>query len=354
MSAERIGWVACAAILIGIGAVAFQEFRRAEAPAASQEGAGEAGTSGEPELVPWDGKARAGNPSAPSHRQSPAKAENDGRVARIKEAVAKYKRDRKFRYVGLPALVLNSKKYKGNRIATVGTPHFINVNAPVPHFTIVDGHGAFASLPVNISGFSLREKKRLMQLTHANMALGVFGTLRKKENYYIKASGIEELGKFPYDSEGYTSISEILGHPLSRNKKDKESIRAQLKSAAHRLRRDRRYRYAEIADIILSPASYRGQRVAALGVPYNVKATESHSHFTLSDTWRTSNKIQVLMSDLPSASKELMFKAAFPPTVIALKAKMRRSAQGAYFLNAEHVEVVSRAKGSVSGLLADR
>jgi hypothetical protein len=270
---------------------------------------------------------------------------------RFRAVVARYKKNRKYPYAPLTRLALEPERYLNKRVSTLGTPWGIQMKAAKPHFTLGDGHGVSARLPVDASRFTSDQKKSLMMLNNGRRVLGLFGTLSRASdgNYFISAAAFEVLEVETH--QGGVTISEVLSHPLYDLDKDKETQITRIQAAAAKLKRGRRHPYIDLVDLIIAPRRYRNRRIAVLGVPMNFIAGEKGTHFKIADTWASRDGIDVLASDLPREQQESLFTLSFPPVTVALKGTVVYKRGQAAYLRAENVEPVAWAQDSVQAMV---
>ncbi|MBI3297840.1 MAG: hypothetical protein HYZ75_06740 [Elusimicrobia bacterium] len=254
----------------------------------------------------------------------------------VLQALSRFTKSEGGRFADLPMLVLQGKSLVGKEVVTAGAPFFINLHGSRPNLTLGDHFGSGARMAVSIAGLSETQRKEVLRSDNLNNTLAaVKGRLAvtPKGERYLEASSYVRLGELPTS----VAFSQVVRQRLPLEPTDAPAVRGLIDAARERLKRERGHRYVPLEDLILAPSRYKGQDVSTLAIADQPVATEKEAFFSAQNYWGSRSTIQVLLSRLPSEAQMDVFRTAFPPAVFAIKAQVRTTSQGAYFLEAAKV-----------------
>ena len=242
----------------------------------------------------------------------------------------------------------------GRRLAVLAIPTSVNVAAEKASCDLRDG-SAGPRLLASLSGLSLAKRRVLLSAAADREHMMFFvGSLRKlKGSRYLDVEDFFDAGAVPRWTlpETYSVLNSSV--PLrwigEERRADSERTAAVL--------RDKRWPYVPRKDVLADPGRRLDRPLTTLGFPdlYHCSAEGRSPACAFQETWFGIGVpfIEVLLSKLPRSEFEGVFRGRRFGAGFAVRGRVRRAANGAFYLEADSMEPVAAAT-SIEGLLNPR
>ncbi|MBI3297834.1 MAG: hypothetical protein HYZ75_06710 [Elusimicrobia bacterium] len=314
------------------------------------------------ELAPWTpvARPRAAAPTPPPPTaaavalkpMSVAKAEMD----RITERRAGWteslnlRREQLLRDVGryvsasspladVPTILLAADRLAGKEVVTAGQLYAMEFGGSRPNFLLGDC-GAGPNLPVSLAKLPKGVLKEVLKLDGiGGWVVLVRGrvALTDKRRPYLEASVVESVG----DMVQNPTISRFLQKPF-KEELDVASAKDLLRRNAAALARQGGRTYVRIQALVADPAAYTGRPISTIGVSNDMKLADGRLVLSFGDSYANQNRLDVLAAGLPLETKVELLRHFSPTPVIAVQGVVRRTAQGAFYLEAAGAQVLRK------------
>ncbi|MBI3297833.1 MAG: hypothetical protein HYZ75_06705 [Elusimicrobia bacterium] len=244
-------------------------------------------------------------------------------------------------FVDLPTLLLSGARLKGRKVWTGGYPTDIVYDGSRPRFILHDAIHAGDEFPVAMGAVDGAARSAVENPggDRAALALGMVA-LTKAGEPYLEAFRLVALG-----SPGLPcTLSFFVAHGPDVDPPSRELQRAAFLRAQRRLKAERGRLHVEVADLLLTPSEYSGREVSVLGIAKNAVASRANVRFALGNGEGAFNTIQVVTDRLGLERNAEIRRFQTPSALVAVRARVAKTSQGAYFLDAASVDYVTRAR----------
>jgi hypothetical protein len=251
--------------------------------------------------------------------------------ARLNAAVEELKRDRRYTYLEIEDILVDPAGHAGRDISVLGLPEY---NSHQGYFDLV---GSRSAVPIDISGLEAQERAEVDAtivmadhdfIAHAHAAI-VKGRLvgGPQKGYTLAASAVS---LFPIPSSIDTlKLPALLSDAAKNAHSDVLTLRERLLAAIQGLRQDQKHRYVEVEDLLLSREKYSGQDISTIGLTSWEEGYFRSPYFDLTASfYESKNRIPVLMTPLPLASRKELLRNEDLPHLVVIKGRITETADG--------------------------